>query len=68
MSILGEALGTFIILTVGFIMIPMILTKIEEMRNKNDLEFINVKNRKIIPNYEDLRNRERGFEDLQLKK
>lgn len=68
MSILGEALGTFIILTVGFIIIPAILTKIKGDVINNNIEFVNVRNRKIIPNYEDLKNRERVFKDLQLKK
>lgn len=68
MSILGEALGTFIILTVGFIMIPMILTKIKGDMINNNIEFINVRNRKNIPDYDELRDRIRNFEDLQIKK
>lgn len=66
---MGEIILTFIFL-MSMVVIPTILDTIFKIKNynKNEIEMINVKNREYIPDYDELRDRIRNFEDLRIKK
>lgn len=66
---MGETIVTFIFL-MSMVIIPMILDTISKIKkyNQNNIEMVNVKDRDYIPDYDELRDRIRNFEDLQIKK
>lgn len=66
---MSETIITFIFL-MSMVVIPTILDTIFKIKkyNKNNIEIVNVKNREYIPDYDELRDRIRNFEDLRIKK
>lgn len=67
---MGETMLTFIFL-MSMVIIPMMLdtiSKIKKYSSQNEIEIVNVKDREFIPDYDELRDRIRNFEDLQIKK
>lgn len=66
---MGETILTFIFL-MSMVIIPMILDTISKIKkyNKNNIEIVNIKDRDYIPDYDELRDRIRNFEDLRINK
>lgn len=65
--IISEGIGTFLVLLIGFIILPALLNFVSNRKEKkSELKLVNAKPI-IIPDYDELRARKRSFKDLRIK-